>query len=187
MPSGATATTPTVVGLGAGLIYIGSTLWGATRGGIRFTNGQEMRPIEFDGRTGRVMLHDRIVAWDPLMSFDIIEFSAAVLARLNPGSTSITAGGVTTVTPRDANLLFAAGDYMTNFFAAWRRGDGTYFRILFPKALVVGYEGPNGTDKEEAVASVSVAPALDLAAVGVTTDSCPFVTATGLVTPTSGL
>lgn len=187
MPSGATATTPTVVGLGAGLIYIGTTLWGATRGGVRSATGQEMRSIEFDGRTGRILGHDRIVGWDPTIAFDIVEFSAAVLARINPGSTSVTVGGTTTITPRDANVLLVSGDYMTNFLAAWPRGDGTYFRIRFPKALVISYEGPNGTDKEEAVASVTVAAALDLAGVGATTDDAPFVLETGLVAPTTGV
>jgi hypothetical protein len=165
-----------IVPLDAGFAIINTALWGATRGGIRFANGKELRAIEFDGRRGRIVGHDRIVNWDPVITFDIVELNATVLARLEPGSTTVVAGGTTTITPKKAGVLFAAADYLTNFRMAYPLGNsGQYVQVRFPKALVVNYEGPTGTDKNEAVATVTIAAALDLAVGGSTTDDPPYV------------
>lgn len=172
MPAPVVNTVP----LDAGLIYVGATAWGVTRGGVRFTNGKEIRAIEFDGkRTPRIVGHDRVVGFDPTVEFEIIEFTSAIMQRLEPGAAVVVAGGVTTITPLDAGTMIPSANYLTNFVVAWKLPDGTFVRLRFPKALVVSYEGPGGEDKNEAGATVRVAAAQDPAAGGYTTDDAPYV------------
>lgn len=166
----------TTVPLDAGVVIVNTALWGATRGGVRFANGKELRSIEFDGRRGRIVGHDRIVTWDPVITFDILEFTSGKLQWLEPGSTVSVAGGTTTITPPKAGILRVAGDYLTNFRIAFPLANtGTYVQVRFPKGLVTGYEGPSGEDKSEAVATVTVAAALDLSVGGSTTDDPPYL------------
>lgn len=188
MSSGYSATTPANTPLDAGLVYLGLTPWGVTRGGVRFNGGGiEWRQIEFDGRRSRIVGLDRIVGFDPMIEFEIIEFNSTVLQRLNPGSTVATAGGVTTVGVKPAGILLVSADYLTNLFVAWQHGGGTWSRILFPKALCLSYEGPSGEDKSEVGATVRIAAALDYAGGGVTTDTAPFLVQTGLAAATTGI
>lgn len=171
MPAPVVNTVP----LDAGLVIVNTAYWGATRGGVRFANGREIRAIEFDGkRSAHIVGHDRVVGFDPTITFDIIEFSATILARLEPGSASVVAGGTTTVTPLSAGIFLAddPNNLLTNFRIAWPLATANNFvQIRFPKAIVVGYEGPSGTDKNEAVATVTVAAALS----GADINAAPYV------------
>lgn len=186
MPSGYSATTAATVALDAALVGIGATIWGATRGGPKWNGGGvDWRSIEFDGRRGRIVGTDRKVGFDPQITFEMIEMSVTRLIQLEPGSTSSLMGGVTTITPKKAGVLLAAADYLTNFWVAWKLGDGTWLRIRFPKALCIGYDGPSGEDKSEAGIQVTMAAALDVVAGD--TDAVPWIEEVNLATPTTGL
>lgn len=186
MPSGYSTTTAATIALDAALVGVGATVWGVTRGGPRWNGGgTEWREIEFDGKRSRIVGLARKTGFDPQITFEMVEMSTTALIRLEPGASSALVGGVTTITPKKAGLLLVDGDYLTNFWVAWKLGDATWLRILFPKALVTNYEGPSGEDKNEAGISVTVSAAL--AVVSGDTDAVPWIEAVGLANYNTGL
>lgn len=175
MPSGFNNTnTPQEILIGSGVLLINSsTPWGVSLGDLSFDPGKEMRQIEFDGKASKIVGLDRIVAFDSKISGTIKEFSAAKMAVLEPGSTSAVGGGITTITPKKANALFAPADYLTNVRVAWPLGSGQWRWVKFPKALVYKYD-IKGKDKDEATASIEIYACLDMS-VAADTDVAPYV------------
>lgn len=162
---------PTDVMLDSGVIYIDSSgVWSAQDGGIKFDPGREMRQIPFDGQRAQIVGLDRNTGFKPVLSGNIIEIPSATLLQLEPGSAtgSITgspSGLTSQVVPKQAGVLYAAGDYLTNVKCIWMRGDGTYVQIRFPKCIVNKWD-LTSSDKTEAKAAVELEARLDMTVSG---------------------
>src|SRR5262245_44778156 len=105
-----------------GIVRIGSTNWGVTKGPPSFTPNRTMMNSEFDGKTVPLKLLDRIIHGEPTVEFTAIELGPALtgnqIAKLEPGSTSADTGvspnTKTTVTPLAGNQFLLAASYITD-------------------------------------------------------------------------
>lgn len=133
------ATTPGQLILGPGVLEYESapstwTKFGAMRGGVRVTFGEEWRQPEIDGLVAPMAGIDRVVYVEATMEGTLLEWTAAKMAILRPGSASVVAAGVTTITSP------APGTYITeaslfSWRATFQKGDLSAYRVVFPKAL----------------------------------------------------
>lgn len=139
--TGYSADLPSDILLDTGVLYIGSVVLGATRGAPRFDPGKQFSNIDFDGKRADIMGLDRVDRHEAMISCTLVEFDAADIAVLEPGSTS---AGTTVVlhTPKRAGTLLAAADYISDLRLVFERGvtPSTYAAILFPRALVTRYQ-----------------------------------------------
>lgn len=170
MPSGFKADTKNHLAIGAGLLEIDGVAY-VTRGG-RFNPGQTNRDVEFDGRAVPIAGMTYPVGYDSAIETSLIEFSAAVLALANPGSTTGVVGTTTTITPPPAYTMVAAADLPAVTWT-FRRSDGKRMRVTFPKAWITA-TAIESTDRAEGTMPISIAARLDMDAVGATTDDPPF-------------
>ena len=135
--TGYSADLPGDVLMDTGVLYVGTAILGATRGAPRFDPGKVMSNIDFDGKRSPIMGLDRIDRYESMIACTLLEFDAADIARFEPGSTS---SGTTTVihVPKDAGVLLASGDYITDLRLIFERGvtPATYAAIHFSRALV---------------------------------------------------
>lgn len=162
MPSGYLTTLPTNVVLDEGVVYINSTTaFGVTDGPISYDTGEGWQNLPFAGKRCDVALLDRIIERNPKFSFDMISISSGTSPVLVTGSTQT--GTPLIVTPHAASSLLAAGDYEDNVKVYFKQGGGTYFGIVFAKALVK-MTGVTGRDKNSALLRVEIEARLDLSA-----------------------
>lgn len=184
--SGYTATLPNDVLLDSGTLYVGSTVVGASRGGLSFDPQKEQRNVEFDGKKSPILGLDRITKMAPIISGTMIEFGQADITVYDTGATSsfASATAVTgSITPKKGGTLFVAGDYITSLGLVFERalaGAG-FIRVRFPKAKCNKY-ALKGTDGEEAEVDVEFAAVLDMSASGATIADAPYVIE-GVTTP----
>lgn len=139
--SGYTSTLPNEVLLNPALIYVGTTVWGVTRGGVSWDPGVEVAEVEFDGKHTEIKGLARKNKFASKLTFTVLQLgTAAEIQRIEPGATTATSTvtGITSViTPKDAGNLFAAGDYLTDVRAVWELGEGSkYIAIYLPVARV---------------------------------------------------
>lgn len=171
--TGRTTNTNTDVILNPGVVYIGATPIGVTRGGVQFDPGHEFENIDFDGRQAPLYLGDRKYNGVPKLTFKMIEMGDASTgnqaAKLEVGSSAASAGSpnVTTVTPAVGGSFLAAGDYQSNVRVIFDRGAGTgtkrYLAVLFAKAFVAKYSLAGGATRGEAEISVEIEGRKDMA------------------------
>jgi hypothetical protein len=191
--SGYTSSLPTDVLLDSGVLYIGSTVWGAFSGGIKFDPGVTYRNVEFDGKRSPVKGLDRVTMRMPKISGTIIQLSPAAIttptpvmsggvAQIEPGAVTQAAGawtGYTSYEPKDGGQLLAAGDYLTDVRAIWQRGGatnttGSVVQVRFPVALVTKYDIA-GQEGAEAAIAIEIEARLDPTLSGFTgMGSAPF-------------
>lgn len=162
---------PVGVALDSGVIYIGSSIFAAQDGGLKYSDGKVRRQIMFDGQHSAIAGLDRTVEFKPVISGSIIQVPAASLESMEPGFITTAIAGsptglTTSVQPKSAGVLYAAGDYLANVRAIWMMGDGTYFQIRFPKAYVAKWDVA-GVDKVEGKWAIELEARLDMAASGV--------------------
>lgn len=145
--SGYSADLPGDVLLDTGVLYVGSTVLGATRGAPRFDPGKSFSNLDFDGKRSDIMGLHRVDKWEPVIACTLLEFDAPDLVRFEPGETF---AGTTTVihTPKRAGLLLVAADYISDLRLVFERGAAviTYAAIHFPKALVRRYQVAGNKD-----------------------------------------
>lgn len=127
------------------------TRWGVSRGGVRVSEGPDVRDVEFDGRRARVAGQQRIVAWVTRIAGTFLELSTANTEVIEHGVTSVLASGVRTVTPRAAGALFPAGAYL-GIRLDLRRGDGGVLRKEFASAVRVEYSIESADPGEAGIA-----------------------------------
>lgn len=123
----------------AGCLYVGGVPigFGASKGGISFDPGYDVRQIEFDGGRVPVALLDRKTTGKPVFKGKFLNANLAALMRYEPGSTSAVSGSVTTVSPKPHGPNFVAGDYLQDV-TLWCRGqDGNVKRIIMDYAFVM--------------------------------------------------
>lgn len=150
-----TAFTPTLpddILLDSGVLYVGGSPLGVSRGGLTFNPSKEVRNVEFDGKRADITELDRILKYAATIGGTFIEINPSKqLPKLEPGHTSSSPGSnvTTRLTPKPAGQLFAAGDYLTDLRLIFERTDGSFVQVRFPKALCLTYE-LKGTDGSEA-------------------------------------
>jgi hypothetical protein len=175
MPSAYSATLPADILLDSGLLLINSaTPWGVSMGDLSFDPGIDRKQVAFDGQRSSIVGLDRTVGFAPKISGTMKELSGTRLTGLyEPGSSSASGGGVTTITPKKAGILLVAGEYLSVVRLAFPRGSGGYAWVKFAKALLVKYD-VKGKDKDEAVISIEIEARLDMS-VAADTDVAPYV------------
>lgn len=158
MLTGYTSNLPADVLLNMGVMFRGisgtSTKIGVTMGAPTFDPGVDLKDITFDGMRCRLKGLTRRVGFRPIIKGTLKEFGPAAtgkqLAVIEPGSAEATASGVTTVTPKAAGGLYAAGDYLTDTRWIFDRGTSGFAAIYFPIALCTKWS-LRGQDKDEAL------------------------------------
>src|SRR3954463_6753189 len=96
MLSGYSANFPGDVLFDAGILRVGSTNWGVTKGEPSFTPNSAIVNSDFDGKTVPLKLLDRILHGEPIVQFTAMELgpsaSGSQIGKLLPGSTEATTG-----------------------------------------------------------------------------------------------
>lgn len=173
---------PTDVLFDNGIIRIGSTNWGVTKGQSSFTPNSTTVNSDFDGKTVPLKLLDRIIHGEPMIQFTAMEFGPSAsgnqLAKLIPHATEATTGVTpntkTTVVPLAGNQFLAAGDYLTDFRLIFERGVPAsagvkkYAALHLGLALIVDWGPIQGNNKDHPTYQCKVVgrgdPAGDLSA-----------------------
>jgi hypothetical protein len=178
MPSGLTATLPDDLALNVGILYHTATIAGgavsgtkvsATKGGLDFDPGIKTREIEFDGKRSRIQGLEYVIEYDAHIKGKIIQLGGDQIEILEPGAALVGE----TYTPRAADVLYAAGDYLTDVMLAFERGNGGLFVIHFPVARVMSWK-IDGKDKSEAEIAIDLVAVLDLDDAVTNTSLCPY-------------
>lgn len=136
--------------------------WGATRGGINFDPAKEVRNIPFDGKTSDIEGLDRVLRYAPVLTFNVIDLSLAMLGRLEPGSTTDSSGSSSRVVPINATVIFSANAYTKDVLWISRtRDDGRIAVVAIPRGLVKAskYTAAPDNETEVAVEIMAVIPA----------------------------
>ena len=174
--TGYTATLPTDVVLDSGVLYIGSTVFGALTGGLKFDPGTEYRAVEFDGRRSPVKGLDRKAAMMPKLSGTLIQLSTTNVTQIEPGAdleATQAWTGSTSYAPQRAGTFLVAGDYLENVRAIWLRGGGNYVQVRFPDALLTKYDVTSQDNAEIAIA-VEIEARLDMSVSGANVGDAPY-------------
>jgi hypothetical protein len=138
--SGYTTNLPTNVMLGPAVVFLNAaTPWAASQGGITTNIPHEYDNMEFDGKLVPIAGLDRRMGGTPFIEGTFVEMTAARGLELEPGGTSASAGGITTVTPKALGEFLATNDYKTNVRVAIRMGGASagLFVVEFPFALLL--------------------------------------------------
>lgn len=174
--TGYSSTFPTDVVLDSGVLYIGATVLGATRGGLKFDPAVELRNIPFDGQRSAVKGLDRKTKVTPKLSGTLIELTPADVPTIDSGASVVAAGayaGSTSYQGKAAGSLYAAGDYLTDVRAVWLRGNGQYVQVRFPSALVTKFDMA-GQDGDEVMINLEIEARLDMTASGASVGDMPY-------------
>lgn len=147
-------TLPQDIALDAGLLYIGNTPFGVSRGGLKFDPGKTIDNTEFDGKRAKIMTLDRVTMFDSKITGKFLQFSSGSLSTWEAGGTANWQGSspwTGSQTPVSASAFLGAGSYITNLRLIFPRGNPAYgyVQVRFPKALCTAYS-LNGTDPKEA-------------------------------------
>lgn len=167
MPSSRTATMPADILIDSAVLKVDrgqvpvSTEIGASRGGLQFSPGMEMRSVEYDGRRAKKMGLDRVVSWDPKITGKMLQASPENLQMLEPGHTSAIVAGVDpevdtqTITPKAASTMLVVGEYLANVRLEYRRGNGGTWAVCFPYGIVTQW-ALAGQDNNEAEFDITI-------------------------------
>lgn len=150
--SGYGAALPTDVVLGSLVLFIDSaTAYGVTQGEPTVNIPREFQQLPYDGSLGIPMVGlDRKMWSDVFIEGKFIELNASKLLDLEPGGSSGSGGGITTVTPGTYGEFLVAGDYKQNVRAMFRRGGGGIALVEFDYGIlkansIGGSSAGNGT------------------------------------------
>lgn len=168
---GHTTNFPNDVLLDMGILMVGTSVLGVTKGPPQFSPEIELAMSEFDGMHAPLKGMDRFFYGPAQISATIMEFGDSAtgnqLAKLFPGSSTATAGSpsVTTITPKAGGGFLASGDYLTDFRMIFQRGISTglkqYFAIYFPVGLVLPTFTLQGEPRKYAQAPITIAARKD--------------------------
>jgi hypothetical protein len=156
--------------LDSGVLYVGATVFGATKGGLNFDPGITYRNIEFDGKRSPVKLLDRKMMAQPKLSGTVIQLSTANVGQIEPGATTSATGAwtaSTSYTGKRAAANLVAGDYLTDVRAIWLRASGGFVQVRFPAALISKYD-IQSQDADEVAISLEIEARLDTGVSGFT-------------------
>lgn len=179
---------PKDVLLDSGVLYVGTKVWGAFAGGLKFDPGVTYRNIDFDGKRSPVRLLDRVTMRMPKISGTVIELPSTTttvsgnVAAVEPGAATSATGAwssVSSFAPKSAGQLLIAGDYLSDVRLIYQRGEatsaaGNYVQVRFPSALCTKYD-MTGQDGAEVAIAIEIEARLDPTLSGFTNiGSAPF-------------
>lgn len=136
--SGFSASLPTDVILGSMVICIdGTAVYGATSGEPTVNLPRTFDNLAFDGKLLPIIGLDRKIDGVPSIEGSFIELNTTKGLDLEPGGTTATSGGITTITPGNYGDFLATDQYKQNVRAVCRRGGGGVVAIEFDYALFI--------------------------------------------------
>ena len=182
--------------LDAGIISVGSTPIGVSRGGLSGRVEPEWRSVVFDGRQSAVAGLDRKVGIVAKFAGTFIEFAqkdvelyeaqetgslsgglgapsltvAAAAAFASAAAAALTAAAIGVIAA--AKEFFTRGRYVQDLRLTFQRGGGGDVRIIFPLAICAKYD-LKGKDKEEAEIALEFEARLDMLT-ATDTDQLPY-------------
>lgn len=172
--SGYSSSLPTDVLLDSGVLYIGGSVFAATRGGLQFNPTKELRNVEFDGKRSAVKGLDRTTMVAPVISGTVIELSPTDITTFEPGATTVAGvSGITRYIGKRASTLYTSSDYITDVRVIWERGNGQYVQVRFAAGLVRSWQLA-GTDNEEAAIQIELEARLDMTVSGANVTDMPY-------------
>src|SRR5690242_20002648 len=91
-----------------GVITIGgkTVAWGATVGGLKWSPGNEVRHVQFDGLRAEIQLQHRNTGGSPVLSGKVLSSSDANVIRMHPGSSS-DGSTMNTITPLQSDVFWS--------------------------------------------------------------------------------
>lgn len=164
--------------LDSGVLFVGPTPFGVSRGGLKFDPKKATRQIVFDGMRSDIAGNDRTTKFDASISGKFIQFNAPQIALIEPDISSASASGVVTYAPKDAGVLYSAGAYLTNLRILFERSSSTdasplYAAVLFAKAICVKYSLV-GKDNDEVEIDCEFVARLDMSVGGTELNDPPY-------------
>lgn len=171
--TGYTASLPSDIVLDSGVLYVGNTVLGAFRGGLKFDPGPLYRQVAFDGQRSPVRRLNRVTMRMPRITGTAIQLATTNVGQIEPGASVATTGawtGSTSYAPKVAGPQLAAGDYLTDVRLVYQRGGstsaaGSYVQLRFPAALCTKYTIV-GQDGGELAVALEIEARLDPALSG---------------------
>lgn len=166
---------PNLFGVDAGVLYVGASAvgFGASEGGFTWDPGTEYQQPDFDGKSSDIEGFDRVVDYSKAkLSGSFLDASGTAFGRYTPGSTSDGSTGTNVITPIDAFVFFAVGDYLIDIQCIWRRSDNSTIRVLIPVGLVTKFQYKT-KPKKEALADIEISPRLPSTETNLAL--CPYV------------
>jgi hypothetical protein len=139
----------------AGVLTIGGTAWGLTRGGFAYDPQRTVEQWPYDGNLYPVVALDAVAALQPILKGDVLTFSPTHALYAEPGGSQSGAVDISTTHVAPGTTL-AEGDYLTNVAWTVPRFDGGYIRYRFPSALVTRYSAKS-QDNDEHLVSLEIA------------------------------
>jgi hypothetical protein len=171
--TGHTSNFPNDVLLDMGIMLVGSTVIGVTKGPPKFSPAIELAMSEFDGMHAPLKGMDRMFYGEASVSATILELGESATgnqaAKLLPGSSAASAGSpnVTTITPVAGGSFLSSGSYLSDFRMLFERGisSGTkkYFAIYFPCGLVLPTWDLQGEARKYANIAITIGARKDMA------------------------
>lgn len=128
---------PSNLWIDAGVLYVGATGLGASRGGFQFDPGMDIRQVPFDGQHAPIAGLDRIITWKSLLKGKMIETTLAASAIYDAGSTSSSITGGMAIVPSHAGQLFPSTAYGQDLYLIGRQQGAGIVKVHFPFFLVV--------------------------------------------------
>lgn len=174
--TGFSSTFPSDVLVDSGVLYVGSAVFGAFQGGLKFDPGIEYLNVNFDGKRSPVRLLDRKSNQMAKISGTVIQLSTTNVLQIEPGATTAASGawtGATSYLPKRAGQFLVAGDYLTDVRAIWMRGSNTYVQVRFASGLLTKYDITSQDGQEVAIA-IEIEARLDMSVSGANVGDAPY-------------
>lgn len=136
--SGYSASVLTDAILGSMVIFIdGNAAYGATSGEPVVNLPRTFENLAIDGKILPIAGLDRKVDGVPSIEGSFMELNPTKGLDLEPGGTSATSGGITTITPGNVGDFLGIGEYKQNVRAICRRAGGGVVSFEFDYALMI--------------------------------------------------
>ena len=121
-----------------GVVQVGGSSIGYTRGGVEIEETSEKEALDFPGRKADVTEADLKRTSGCRLSFDMVTV-VSNLTRAYPGLTSSSGTGLvnTLYTPHPAGTVLSDGDYLTDLTCVWPYHCGGFIRWRFTRAVAV--------------------------------------------------
>ena len=171
--------------LDSGVLYLGATPIGVSRGGLKFDPGKVIRNIDFDGAKAPLKLLDRVTDYKAVFTGKMLQLGGSEAVQYDAGASTTFASATAVtgvVTPKKGGTAFVAGDYLANLKLVFERANNSgYVEIVFPNALCTKYT-VTGVDMNEVEVDCTFEARLDPSASGATLYDAPY-TIQGVATP----
>lgn len=166
---------PSDVLLSTGILLVGDEKFGGTLGGITFNPNREIANLDFDGKRAPVAGLDRVGMRRAVLSGTAQRLGVSDLEQFEPGGSSDSgwSAGAQYV-PAKAGPLYTSGMYLSNVRAVWQRGNGEYFQVRFPKALITTWQ-VSDNDPQAAQVQFEIEARVDMAASGASPSDAGYV------------